>query len=215
MKVFLTFIIIILILAAGVASATGLVQIPVLNSLLGTDKPKDLGVVADKEIFIDSLLKYSVTLEGDMSKYCLTCDLNYGNYQAMDISLNSNELSSYLTSVNSAGPLSRIQIKLGDNGQAEMSAWVNLKQYGYNYSGPVYAAGTIEKNGNGVKINLDNAKLGLLPVPAKYLEKGTEGLQNMVDRQLRQMSNLRVDQFSINNGQLNFQGMFPTKITAK
>ena len=213
-KIFFFFIALILLIVFGIAY-TGLIRIPILSDILGTHDPIDLGIETDDELFLTALDKYGIFIEGNPNEFCVTCEAQYSEYKQTDISLTSAELSSIIQATNyQTGPLQDIQIKLGDNNSGELAAMIDLSPYGYDYQGPVYAAGSITVENNRVSVDLSKAKLGKIPAPTKYLDQGASGLEALVNSALANMNDLDVDSFSVENGQLNVQGNLPTHYSA-
>ncbi|WMW25764.1 hypothetical protein RE474_03325 [Methanolobus sediminis] len=193
-----------------IVAASGMVYIPVLTEVLGTDEAVDLGVETDPLLFDNLVEEQGVTLKDPVSQYQLTSNIVYSDTAPMDVSLTSSDLSSYLQATNNEGPLRDIQVKLGDNNQAEMSAYLDLKEYGYNFKGPVYAEGSISKGSdNTISIDIDSAKVGLLPLPEGSIEQGGQELESLINSHLAKMPDLRIDTLEISEGNLNFQGDFP------
>lgn len=191
-------------------AASGMVYIPGLTEILGTDKPVDLGVKADPVLFDNMVKEQGVTLAGPASSYMLTSDIAYSDTAPMDISLSSDELSSYLQATNNAGPLKDIQVRLGSGNQAEMSAYIDLNDFGYNFKGPVYAEGTFEKaSDNSVKLDISGAKVGLLPLPSGSAAQGEQELENLINSHLSKMPGLNIESLEVEDGNLNFKGDFP------
>ena len=104
--------------------------------------------------------------------------------------------------------MQNIQLKLKNNNQTEMSAWLDLTSYGINIKSPVYVSGTIQTNHNRLQLKINSAKLGLLPVMDKYLVQGEEKLNQLVNQQLSRIPNLTIEKLEINNGRLHYQGIF-------
>jgi hypothetical protein len=183
---------------------------------LGTDKPMDLGINTDPALF-DSMLKDNgITLTDQVSNYCFTCNIIYSNPGHMDITVSNSELSSYIRATNNRfGPLKDIQIKLGNNGIAEMSANLDLKSFGYDFSGPVYAEGSIKKSGNNkIEISFSKGKAGLIPLTDNYLNQASDYLGNTINNQLANMPGVNIEELDINNGELHYKGEFPKTISA-
>ena len=207
----------ILIILGGVLliAATGFIKIPLLTALLGTDKPKDLGVRTDPSYFADMLTKQGIKLDGSYDKFCLECYITYADMKPMDISVTSNELSSWIKETNKEGTLKDVQIKLGSNNNMEMSANLDLRKHGYDFNGPIYAAGKIVKSGsNTLKIEINKAEAGLIPIPGEYAGQGAGELEKAVNDQLSRMPGLNIEDFSVENGALHYKGNFPSNIRA-
>ena len=211
-------LIVIIVILCGVVlvAATGFIKVPILTSLLGTDKPRDLGVRIDPSYFQDMLNTQAIKVDGSYDRYCLDCYITYSDMKPMDISVTSSELSSMIRSTNDLdGTLKDVQIKLGDNNGMEMSANLDLTKYGYDYKGPIYAQGTVAADGNNaIKIDVSQADAGLIPVPGEYTQRGAQELEKVINRQLSRMPGLNIEDLSINNGVLHYKGNFPTNIQA-
>jgi hypothetical protein len=135
----------------------------------------------------------------------------------MDISVSSSGLTSYLQATNNAkGPLKGIQIKLGEDNQAEMAAYADLRERGIDFEGPIYVAGKIETAGSSrIRLDVSKAKAGLLSIPDDYIDKGESGLEAMVNEQLARMPGLDIETLEIDDGQLRFKGDFPKTASAR
>ena len=213
-------IVIILLLVGGaltLAAASGIVKVPFLSSLLGTDKPKDLIGYVDPNLYKDVLVKGDVTLTDETDKYCLTCDITFENASPMDIIVSSTELSSLLRATNKdLGPLEEIQVKLNDNNQVEASAYLNLRDYGYDFSGPVYVAGSIVKDGSSkIAIDVQRVEIGILSIPEEYINQGEDGLNALINSQLAEMPDLKIDLLEISDNSLHFKGDYPKTASVK
>ena len=214
-------IIVIILLSIGgiltLAAASGIIKVPFLSPLLGTDKPRNLIGEVDPNLYKDALIKGEVTLTDEVNKYCLTCDISYKDFSPMDITLSSAELSSLLQATNNdLGPLKEIQVKLNDNNQAEMSAYLNLKDYGYDFSGPVYAAGSIAKSdSSNLAIKIQRVEVGILSIPEKYIKQGEDSLNILVNSQLAKMPDLKIDLLEISDSSLRFKGNYPKTASVK
>jgi hypothetical protein len=210
------FIVIVGVVLAGVflVAGSGLYTIPWLTKALGADKPRDFGIVASEQLFINQLTEQQIKLTAPYEQYCLTCNLVYSDPAPMNIVLNSEQLTSCLQITNqSLGPLKNIQIKLGDDNFAETSAWIDLTPYGYDLKGPVYMAGSFSVvNSQSISFDIETAKMGMLPVPAEYLVKAEVELNKLVDTQLDKMPGLKIDTLEVSAGTLLFQGDFPHTI---
>lgn len=193
-----------------IIAASGMVYIPILTEILGTDEPVDLGVEVDPVLFDNLVEEQGMTLADPVSQYQLTSNIVYSDTAPMDVSLSSSDLSSYLQATNNEGPLRDIQVKLGDNNQAEMSAYIDLKDYGYDFKGPVYAEGSISKaSDSSIQIDITKAKVGLLPLPEGSADQGAQELESLINSHLAKMPGLNIETLDISNGNLNFNGDFP------
>jgi len=202
-------VVLVFILLTTVA-ASGLVNIPILTHALGTDEAKDLGVEVDPVLFDQMVEENGITLKSPVSEYQLTSNIQYSDPAPLDITLSSSQLSSYLQATNNEGAIKQIQVKLGDDNEAEMSAYVDLKDYGYDFKGPVYVSGRFEKSSDStVSIDIDEAKVGMLPMPDGSVDKGEQAFEALINSNLAKMPGLNIETLEIQDGQLHFDGEFP------
>lgn len=200
-----------------VAAASGFIKVPFFTSLLGADKPRDLGISYDPASFTNLLEKNGVEISGDASDYCFSCAIAYSvETVKMNAEVTSEELTSLIRSTNDEkGTFKDVQIKLGTGNKLEASGLLNLRDYGYDFEGPVYAAGSIARDGEKrIKINIEKGESGRLPIPLEYAQKAGDELERTINEQLARMPNLKIESLEIRDGKLIFRGDFPKKITA-
>ena len=204
-------VVIVIMIIISVIAATGIFYVPGVSEVLGTNKPRDLGVKADPAKFNALLARENVKLTGPASGFDLTADIKYGQARPMDVIVSSEELTSMMQATNNEkGPLKNMQVKLGSNNQMEMSADADLQKFGYPVKGPVYLKGTFEKSSSGsVNVIVKEGSLGLIPVPADVLQQAGDGVEQQINHQLGSMPGMRIDQLEIQNGQLHYSGAFP------
>jgi hypothetical protein len=204
-------VILVILIVISVITATGIFYVPGFSEVLGTNKPRDLGVKADPAKFNALLARENVKLNGPVSEYYLGSNVRWGNAVPMDVTITNEELSSMMQATNNEkGSLKNVQLKMGDNNQIEMSAQVDLSKFGYPVNVPVYTKGTLVKgSGNSVKIDIKEGSSGIVPIPENFLNQGESGLEQQVNSQLAQMPGLRIDTLDISQGQLQFNGAFP------
>jgi hypothetical protein len=204
-------VILVILIVISVITATGIFYVPGFSEVLGTNKPRDLGVKADPAKFNALLARENVKLNGPVSEYYLGSNVRWGNAVPMDVTMTNEELSSMMQATNNEkGSLKNVQLKMGDNNQIEMSAQVDLSKFGYPVNVPVYTKGTLVKgSGNSVKIDIKEGSSGIVPIPENFLNQGESGLEQQVNSQLAQMPGLRIDTLDISQGQLQFNGAFP------
>jgi hypothetical protein len=199
-----------------VVASTGLIKIPILTSLVGADHAPNLGVKSDPGLFERMLEREGVTLIDPHGNYCLDCNIRYSNPGGLDIYVTSSELTSYLQATNNEkGPLKDIQVKLGNNNEAELGAYMDLKDRGVNFAGPIYAKGRIVKGSpTTLRLEIEKAKVGWVPVPGNYVDQGENELEDTINDQLAKMPGLNIETLDINDGLLHFKGEFPKTASA-
>lgn len=216
---FIIILVIFVLLAGGVftVAATGLWQVPILTYLLRADKPIDLGVANDV-IFLDGWIeKYGLNLSGQLDNCNDGCRVRYLDIGNQRLIMSSEELSSYINTLYTGSlPVSDIQIKLDDNNKAEVSAWVNLSDYGYEVSAPVYLRGAVHQiDGQTINIDIINAKVGLLPLPDKYYTQAEIELEKIFSSEAASIVGYSLDSVDITDGQLNISGQLPQTIVVE
>ena len=98
----------------------------------------------------------------------------------------------------------------------EASAYLNLENYGYNFSGPVYAAGSISKNDvSGVAVEIQRIEIGILSIPEEYIKQGEDGLNLLINNHLSKMPDLKIDLLEISDDSLHFKGDYPKTASVK
>ena len=214
-----TLLIIVALLVLGgvtVAAGMGLVNIPVLTPALG-GSVKDLGVKIDPNAFSEITEKYNIDVQGDYAEYCISCDnIAYAEPAELTGDVNSDELSSLIQSVNNTnGVLKDVHVRLGDNNQGEMAAELDLTSFGVDVKVPVHVRGGFSVAGNEIAIDISSAKAGLFSVPSDYITAGEAYLSGAINDQLGRMPDLRIDELSVDGGQLNYSGVFPRVISPK
>ena len=214
-KIFFSFILlsIVGIVIGGIflVAASGLYPVPWLTKALGADKPRNLGLVANEQLFTDKLDQQQVKLNPPYGQYCFTCNIVYSDTAPMNVSFDSNEITSYLQATNNdIGPLRDIQLRLGDDNSGEASAWLDLTSYGYDLKGPVYMVGSFSVDSpTSISFDIETAKVGMLPVPVDFMDKAETELNKLVDAQLNDMPGLNINNLEVSLGTLLFQGDFP------
>lgn len=208
------------LLAIAVVAAVAFFILGSWNSPDAEPHPEEEKSVYDMQAepaLFDALLEEEgVTLTSDPENYCITCNITYSDPGPMEVTLTSEELTSYLQATNNEnGVFKNIRIKLGDDNELEAAADIDLTGFGHSFSGPVYAVGSIERAGpNSVRIEVERASSGPLPIPGEYVEEGEEELENLINNHLIQMPGLRINKLEVVDGELVFEGYFPKTISA-
>jgi hypothetical protein len=129
-----------------IIAASEIEYIPGFSKVLGTNKPRDLGIKADPARFSALLSRENVKLTGQTSDFYLSAPVRYGSAVPMDAMVSSEEITSVMqATTNAKGLLKKMQVKLVTNNEMEMSAFADPESYGYYLRGPVYLKGTFLK----------------------------------------------------------------------
>jgi hypothetical protein len=202
-----------ILLGLCLVAASGFVKIPLMTQLFGADKPRDLGVRTDPAYFQDILTRHGIKIVGEKGRLCLECYSEYADMKPIDISVTSNEISSWIAETNKEGTLKDVQIRLGSANSMELSANLDLRKHGYDFISPVYLIGKITKgSSNTLEVEITKAQAGIVPIPGEFAKQGAEELENTINRQLARMPDLEIGEFSVENGVMRYKGNFPTVV---
>jgi hypothetical protein len=165
-------------------------NVPLASQLMGTNKPKDLGV----ELSVDSVYTAMDKMNTPANKADVEAIIkNPASYTKVNTTLTDEEVSSMFSLANIENfPFRTNQIKFGSNGQVEASGTIdtvkleaflndmgvsgsNLDQVmGYVQSAKFinyYFDGTCSVTNNNVSLNIDELKLGNISVPDDLLSQ--------------------------------------------
>jgi len=128
-------------------------------------------------------------------------------------------------------PFYNVQVKIHDNGTAEASGILKIKEaislakhLGYSdeqiseaskyatfISGdlPFYINGSANVNNNQVFANVSNLKIGNVVVPEKISNQVVGAVEDAVQRRIQQVSNLNIKSMDLKSGKLNIYGTVP------
>ncbi len=181
--------------------------VPILSDLMGTNKPMDLGVTYSNADYMSGLQKipgHSVTNPEYM---CITCPITSTGSVPTDNMFTQEEFTAQMNKVNSEkGPLKDIQVKFNQDGTIEASMQV-IEEI---LNAPVYVKGKIESYGERfVSFDLEDAMIGRLPIGGEQLEIGEDLLNQGVQYFIAQTPGLKIQELSIGEGFVDFEGMFP------
>lgn len=200
--------IVMVVLVVGTA-ATGVVDIPGVSSILGTNKPKDLGVQASQAALISLENKMSVKVEGSAAELCLACNQEYSGV----VSITANRTSEEITSFLKLWPrqeddiLKNTQVRFIEGG-LEIST--KLNKY---IQAPVYVKVMVERTSNKtVRLNVTQGKVGVFNVPDKYIRQANDFFTDMVNNRLSDVTGFSMDKLEYHDGYSTFSGTYPAVV---
>jgi hypothetical protein len=197
-------IILLVILGVGVA-ITGLYEIPVISSVLGTNKAKDLGIKTSPEAVVSISKKIPMKISGEYISYTADPSEIFTGEIAVDAEFSSEETTSWLQGVEGKDPLFKnVQVKKGD-GVIEISA--NVQKY---IKAPIYVKVAVEQIGvNQVALDVTEAKLGMFNVPEKYLQQGEDFFETRVNELMNTIPGFKMESYDIRGGNSYLKGTYP------
>jgi len=228
LKLFL-FLVFVIIFVAGLA-----VFVRDLSTILGTDKPRDLGqkiTLADStkaqaksgvqivELPQNTPIADSYQLSGQR-----TTSFTYDSTEATAI-INNRPWKYY--------PFSNLQLRINSDGTAEISGIVNMSTFmnyaeslGYSTSDvnqalneyhipkinmPFYAKGTAGIIDNKVFFNVTSFGAGRVPVPSSILSANQGRIQSFAQDVVNRQKGFSAKKLVVENGQIVFDGTLPEK----
>ncbi len=232
LKISLLVVIILLVIVIAAGGYLGFV--PGIRTLFGSDKPRDLGVVASAQSFASGEAKIGLTRQDANAASAAT--VTYQGAHQVNVSLTSEELTSLMQNGSwkhtwQYNPIADgFQVKFHPDGTVEASGVIDrTKLMGYlvatgfedvlgyvNSLGflpdtiPFYASGSGSIINNHVTVSISKAELGRISLPTDA--SAMQVVQNVVERRIAGISGLDVASLNFNGGTLNFKGTYPSVI---
>lgn len=216
--------------------------VPGVSKILGSDKPRDLGIT-----YTDADLK-SITSKNHVQRVVLESapDIKSSfvlkGTQAIKNVFTDKEITARLGQESDwlFNPFTNVQVKIGENGVVEASGVVRsdrLKGYaeatGVSLKGieaiskgmdkykipkisfPAYIKGNLSIENNRLNIDLSELYIGKIPVPKKLYSQAKSLFESFVYERLTSggYGGLLVKSLSFSNGKMSFSGNIPKVIT--
>ncbi len=221
-----------LVLILGVVLVLGYFGlIPGLSNLMGTNKPRDLGMKYSEASFQSALDKSAVemaTLPADDPRV-----IAYEGSHVVRTAFTDEELTAHAFDKNWVGyPVSDVQVRINDDNTAEVSGILKLAQISpflqaMNISQadfekamakisipikdmPFYAKGFGTAKNNTLDITMTNFEVGRFPVPQNILDQYQDELTQFGQDIMRNIPGFSVREARFENGALFFDGELPT-----
>lgn len=218
MKALVRLVMVLVVLGAIViagAAFTGIVQVPVVSSLVGMDKPRDLGGAdADPVAFEAALAEHGLTLASPAENYTLGSAHTFSGSVPVDAVLSEAIINAMGEIANDSPAFKDVSVRFHD-GSAETSAMIDLGGFGYPISGPVYLAWSVEVSGpRSVAVSLDTVELGRIGVPADFLAQAEDAINGYLATRLAAIDGLTIEAFDLQDGAVHFAGALPERYEA-
>ena len=204
-KLIVVISVIIVVLLVGIfVAGYFLGNVPIASKLLGTNKPKDLGVVISVDNAYSGLQDMKCPLTPQAVEELIK---NPKSYTTVKTSLTSDEASSMLALGDIPGfPLRMTQIKFGANGSAQVSGVINTedlqkalqeggassetvdKVMGYVKNAKYlnfYADGNLSVKNNQISGHFNSAKIGNISIPGDMISSIEPGITSAVANGLK------------------------------
>jgi hypothetical protein len=216
--------------------------VPGVSKMLGSDKPRDLGIT-----YTDADLK-SITSKNRVQRIVLESAPDIKSIfvlkgsQAITNVFTDKEITARLGQESDwlFNPFTNVQIKIGENGIVEASGTVRvdrLKSYAEatgvsstdietiskgmdkykvpRISFPAYVKGNLSIENNRVNIDVSELHIGKIPVPKGLYSQAKRSFEDFVYERLTSggYGSLYVKSLSFSNGKMSFSGNIPKVIT--
>ncbi len=236
-KLFLLLVALIVVLIVGAVLTLGYLGfVPVISSLFGSDKPRNLGVTANQENY-DQYLTKSTTTVVPLDAVVEGKSVVYSGSDPVTTSFSQEEVTGRLNFSQWAYmPIDQVQVKFSPDGAVEVSGRLRIDRLdgfinqvgGTKYSKAdvekglsllgvvmtnpiVYGKGTGSVTNNQVTAQIDYLEVGRLPVPLEKIDaSGT--FVSVANHIVNNVPGLDVQQADFMGGKLNFVGKAPTEM---
>jgi len=199
-------IIVVIILGVGYL---GIYKIPVVSSVMGADKPKNLGIKISEEALVSIKEKIPMKIAGDYVNFESTdpSQLFTGSIP-VDTQTTSEEITSWLQRFQGSDPIfSDTQVKKFEGG-LEISTM--LTKY---LKTPIYVKVMVSQTSNkSVSLDITKASLGRIPVPEKYLNQASDWFEEKISKIMAAIPGFSMEKYEIYNDYSVFKGTFPAQV---
>lgn len=206
--------------------------LPGLSSVLGTNRPQDLGVQATSQDLEQAAKKTNVAvlpLPAGMSN-----NLVYEGSHSVEEKFSSEEITALANSSRwKYNPLSEVQVKINEDGSAEASGYIDfatahgyLESLGVNPQQlesvvnkyhvsrlklPFYVKARGEVNQDQVSLQVDDLRLARLPVPAAIITSYLDPAIEFIEYQYLSNDAVNIDKLENQGGEVYLRGSLPDK----
>lgn len=205
-------LLVVLAVPVGAVAWSGVVQVPVVSSVLGMDHARDLGMQQDRPAFEAFCEQFGIERPSAPENYTLGSRHDWSGSVPVDGVISEAALGS-LREFNSPNPyLSGINFRIHD-GYVEMAAFVKSVP-GYPISGPVYGQFSIARTGpHSVSLDITQLQFGNIGVPGDMVKQAKDGLNTYVNATIVK-AGITIDALELREGGIYFKGTWPKTITA-
>lgn len=204
--------------------------VPILSDLMGTNRPRDLGMRFSQENFDSALDKSKVEMKAlDPANPKI---ISYQGSHDLKANFTDDELTAHANNKNWVGyPVSDVQVRINDNNTAEVSGVLKLTKIepflkALNISQqefekalteyniplrdiPFYAKGYGTAADNKLDVTMTNFELGRIKVPENILNKYQDEVTNFGYSIIKSIPGFSVHEARFENNSIYFDGSLP------
>jgi len=208
-RVVLVLVVLTAVAVAGLGFA-GVLQVPVVSSIAGMDKPRDLdGRDADPVAYQEFLDAHGFQFVSPATNYTLSSIHTFSGSVPLDEVIGEVEVNAMGELQNDTSAFRDVSIRFHD-GYAEAAAMVDLAGFGYPIAGPVYGTWSITVNGpRSVSVDLQTVEFGRIPVPADLAKTAEDALNSYLAARLATIDGLSIQTFALEEAGVRFAGSLP------
>lgn len=205
--------------------------IPQIAKILGSDKPRDLGVTYTDKILLETREKSGVEIKTLTPAENPVATISYMGKHAVDGSFSSEELTA---AVNNRpwiyNPVERVQIKISGD-ELEASGYlltdrilgfvtatggakfdISLIMKYLKLPGgkiPFYVKTSGEMKDNNLSLNVSSLEAGRLPVPLTFINKFKPQIIEFIEERVIFARGTSIESLTLADGKMNFKGTLP------
>lgn len=221
----ITFIVLLLVAAVLVMGYLGIM--PGVSSLMGSDKPRDLGITATSQDYQTMVTKSGVTVSALPSDTLPADSLTFSGSRVVNTFYTSEELTAFVNQTDyKYKPVKNFQVRINSDGTVECSGIFDIKviqdfitassgnseisQYWDKYSryflsNPAfYVKCTPSMTNNHLSLQVEKFELGRFSIPQAALDELTSKLITLTDSIINHIPGLSVNSITMVNGKAVF-----------
>ncbi len=206
--------------------------VPGVSGLMGTNKPKDLGVSFSQEDLDSGNQKTQVKLGTLAESTSIDKSLVYQGQKEVEMTLTSAEITAMANNSKwKYNPLSNVQVRINEDGSAEASGYIDFqaaKDYALalgvsstdidqvlekfpipQTQFPFYLKGTGSVSNDQVSLNLQQAKLANIAVPTDIVNTYLDPAVSFIENEYLSNDSVNIEKLENQSGNAYFKGTLP------
>lgn len=203
----LMWLVIVIVLVIGL-SYTGLISIPGVSSLLGTNRPRDLGIRTSPDNLLDLKAKIPMEIVGAPTSYSIGADQVFTGTLAVNAEVTSEEITAWLKRFEGSDPLfSDVQVKFIPGGM-ELSGLVHKYT-----TAPAYALVKVSRRTDAsIDLSIEQAKVGIFNVPTTYRKQAETFFEDRINNIMASIDGFQMKTWELHDGFEVFKGTLPKQV---
>jgi hypothetical protein len=209
--------------------------VPVISRLLGTDQPRDLGVVFYADEHVKSAFAKASVTQGELPFDVSDAEsVKYEGKVDIKAEFTQEELTSFFNDCRwDYCPVSSVQLRINADGSVEMSGLLrfdHMEGYGQRFKIPqdrileglnalklapdvlpFYVKGAPSAKDGDVSLGLSSVEFGRLPIPTKQVETYRGEVDAAIEGLIPQVPGMSVKSLDFSGGTMKFEGSYPAK----